>query len=75
MKIRKLDASPSPVMDGISDWVPSKVPKPTECPPGSQSKIEVLMLRVSRGEQLWHVDDVSFAGWNSFLRLVEGGGE
>ena len=38
---------------------PTELPKPTTCLPGSPDKIYCLTLRMSRGQQLWHPDDVS----------------
>ena len=34
-----------------------KMPKPTAAPPGSREKLEVIRLRVERGEELWHPKD------------------
>ncbi len=32
-------------------------PSPTDAPPGSSEKVEVLRRRVENGQKLWHPDD------------------
>lgn len=66
-KIKNLFSLSVDTMDGISDWVPIKIPKPTDAPPGSPAKIEEMRNRVSRGEQLWHPEDVDYSGWIAML--------
>lgn len=68
--IRNVHSVAVDTMDGITNWVPTKIPKPTEHPPGSNGKIETLRGRIMRGEQLWHVDDVDWSGWNKLLGVV-----
>lgn len=69
-KIRAVDSISVDAMDGITNWVPARVPKPTKQPPGSAGKIETLRMRIQRGEQLWHADDVGWEGWNGLLSLA-----
>jgi hypothetical protein len=38
-------------------WEPRKAPPPTAARPGSREKVEVLRLRVERGEELWNDND------------------
>ena len=45
------------------DWMPTLTPEPTEHPPGSEGKIEVLAQRVLAGEDLWHPEDNGMAEW------------
>lgn len=40
---------------------PTVDPEPTDASPGSAEKLEVLILRASRNERLWHPDDEP--GW------------
>lgn len=68
--IGSVSAIPVDTMDGITNWVPLKVPEPTDCPPGSAGKLAILRLRIANGEQLWHVDDVDWSGWNALLNVV-----
>jgi hypothetical protein len=37
-------------------------PLPTDAPPGSRAKVEVLMERAARHQTLWHPDDATAAG-------------
>jgi len=41
--------------DGMPE--PTTIPKPTEFPPGSKEKIEILRMRFEHSECLWHDDD------------------
>jgi hypothetical protein len=36
---------------------PIYLPNPTDAPPGSQEKVEVLRKRFENGPKLWHPDD------------------
>lgn len=48
------------MQDDDSDGMPEPVelPSPTEYPPGSKEKIEILRRRVEESQQLWHEDDM-----------------
>ena len=67
-KIRHVNSIAVDVMDGLTDWAPSRIPKPTMQPPGSAGKIEIMRGRVASGEALWHVEDVDWSGWNEVVR-------
>jgi hypothetical protein len=43
------------------DFEPARIPEPTDAPPGSKAKIEVMRRRLLAGEHLRHPDDVSTA--------------
>jgi hypothetical protein len=70
-KIKHVNSISVDTMDGITNWIPSKIPKPTRQPPGSAGKIEILRARIAKGEQLWHADDVGWEGWNELMAEIK----
>ncbi|MFO0940097.1 MAG: hypothetical protein U0930_04955 [Pirellulales bacterium] len=60
----------------ITDWEPVHFNRrdfhPTDAPPGSSEKIEVLRRRLERGQPLWHADDrVDYLGLTGIVRPRE----
>ena len=52
-----MNIAPEPLLD-------SENLKPTNAPPGSTTKIEVLRDRAARNQPLWHKDDAGNEAWN-----------
>lgn len=44
------------------DFEPTKIPLPTGAMPGTQEKVEVLAMRLQRGEELWCDGDEGTSG-------------
>lgn len=55
---------------------PDGEPKPTEAPPGTQEKIDILRKRMENGEPLWHENDrTDYSGLRSWKPAARNGGE
>ena len=52
-----MNIAPEPLLD-------SENLKPTNAPPGSTTKIEVLRERAAKNQPLWHEDDAGNEAWN-----------